>query len=240
MKRLFLLFSVLTVIAAKASSDVQLIGTWGYSIIDGKVRVTGDRIENFSDNGRTGTLQIKLFLTETKYSGGGISGYVALGSQFDPLVAGAYHYGIDVTQNLPNTIPSGTYYVTLVLLNYIDGEYLVTDHVNFENMITLSYSEPEPATPASTTMTIRVTNRNVSSGDVPGISTSADGANYVTVPLNSSVEFTVDISNPYLYLWTCDGPCIWKAFRVPTNLNGYFDYDVSDPMKRNLTFTRVE
>jgi hypothetical protein len=244
MKNFFVVLCCFCTVAVHASSDVRLTGTWSYNLNGETVKVTGDHIENFSSGGQTGTLQIKLYLTEEKYQGGGIHGYVALNNRYEPLVAGESYNDVSVTQDYPNTIPPGTYYVTLVLLNYIDGQFYVTDYRNFDGLATVRYADPEPVVenpPVSktTTMTIRVTNRNVTSGDVPAISTSADGTNSVTVPLNSSVEFTVDINNPYIYLWTCDGPCIWKAFRVPVTTGGFIDYDVSDPMKRSLSFLRI-
>lgn len=125
-----------------ASSDVELKGTWTVTINTNSVRVQGYRIENYSDNGQTGTLQLKLMLTSEPYDGGTIDGRVVFSKRYEPLSANEYYYNIDETQSC-STIPGGKYYRTLVLLNYIDDEYRVTDYINFDGMITISDSDPE-------------------------------------------------------------------------------------------------
>src|SRR6185369_14975854 len=114
-----------------ASSDVELLGNWSYDINASTVHITGDKISNESEGGTSGTLQLKLYLTQEKYDGATITGKVPFVCTFDPLAAGQYYYNIDKTQAVPDPIPDGTYYVTLCLLNYIDDEYLVTDYINF-------------------------------------------------------------------------------------------------------------
>jgi len=89
-------------------------------------------------------------------------------------------------------------------------------------------------------MIIKATNKNITYGDAPAISLTPDGSEYVTLPLNSSLEFTVNKSNPNLYLWTCEHNCIWKPFLTPTKKGKSIDYNVFDPADRKLTFTRIK
>lgn len=119
---------------------VELSGTWSFNV-DNSAKVTsltGDKIENKSSTSDTGNLKIRLFLTNAKYSGGDITGYIAFEAYFDPLKNGYYYYDIDKRYEF-NAIPDGTYYATLCLLED-DGGYSIVDYLNFDNLISIDNS----------------------------------------------------------------------------------------------------
>lgn len=125
---------------APEEEGVELSGSWSFNV-DNSAKVTsltGDKIENKSPTSKTGNLQLRLFLTDTKYSGGDISGYIAFEAYFDPLQNGYYYYDIDKRYEFA-PIPDGTYYATLCLLED-DGGYSIVDYLGFDNLISIDNS----------------------------------------------------------------------------------------------------
>lgn len=92
------------------------------------VDIFGSNIINHSASGKSGDLQIAVYLTTEKYAGGTINGYKIVTQDYGPLSAGK-GYGIgQVTLNYNPNPPVGAYYVTLVLLEYDHDAFYIVDY----------------------------------------------------------------------------------------------------------------
>ncbi len=120
------------------NSKVKLEGNLGYTIKwgEGRVNMRVDKIINRRPNGYTGTLKLQLRMGENKFQPGVGSSYVIGEYKFKhQLEANEYFYDVDRTVNIVSYPPNGIYYVTMVLLEYDDGEYYVVDYFTFKNTI---------------------------------------------------------------------------------------------------------
>ena len=109
----------------------NLDGSWGYRISDHYITLYGDKIENQNNGGRTGTLKVAIYATNYRYNGGSLNGYLLYEYKLDPLDAG-YYYS-DVSQRGWCTYPPrGTYFLTIVLLEYITYDYEIVDYVTMD------------------------------------------------------------------------------------------------------------
>ena len=112
-------------------SEHPFDGSWGYRISDHYITLYGDKIENQNNGGRTGTLKVAIYATNYRYNGGSLNGYLLYEYKLDPLDAG-YYYS-DVSQRGWCTYPPrGTYFLTIVLLEYITYDYEIVDYVTMD------------------------------------------------------------------------------------------------------------
>ncbi len=116
------------------SGDLSLSGSWSYSynFPTNSVSITGGKIENNRSGGKSGSLKIKLYFMEYKYSGENLTGYVIGDIEFDTLKGGTYYYNVNKNTTIESDPPTGSYYVSLALLEYDDGEYKIVDYLNFD------------------------------------------------------------------------------------------------------------
>ena len=112
---------------------------WRYHFDGRQGYIGGDRIAN-NNNSPTGLLKLALYATKYQYNGGGIEGYELIGKEFEPLGANEYfinsiwEYGyID----LP--IYEGYFYLSILLLEYKSGGYVIKDWVSFKTPVDLGY-----------------------------------------------------------------------------------------------------
>lgn len=142
-RKIVLLFLLVFTLGLNMNAqDIKLSGNWGYtySLPNNKVRIEGDKIENNSQNGTSGSLKLSLYLTETRYDGQGINGYVVSNKTMKPLKANYYLYDLDYTFASKKNTPTGYYYVTLVLLEYgSDNKFCIVDYLNFDKRIRIDY-----------------------------------------------------------------------------------------------------
>jgi len=125
--KLLLLVSIL--LCAGLSSQ-NLSGSWGYKI-DGKyVKLYGDKIQNQNNGGTSGTLKVALWATKYPYNGGTINGYKLYEYTLDPLEGGHYYYDVSNT-GWCTYPPSGTYYLTILLLEY-NYQYEIVDYISMD------------------------------------------------------------------------------------------------------------
>tara|TARA_B100000900_G_scaffold123002_1_gene103755 strand:+ start:3933 stop:4334 length:402 start_codon:yes stop_codon:yes gene_type:complete len=126
------LFSVILFISISSlSSNAQnFSGSWGYKI-DGKyIKLYGDKIQNQNNGGRTGTLKVAIWATKYPYTGGTINGYKLYEYKLDPLESGQYYYDVSKT-GWCTYPPSGSYYLTILLLEY-NYDYEIVDHISMD------------------------------------------------------------------------------------------------------------
>ena len=107
-----------------------LSGSWGYKIDNKQITLYGDKISNHNYGGSSGTLIVALYATNYPYSGGTINGYKLYETQLDPLNAGYSYNNISNTGYCSHP-PSGSYYLTILLLEY-DYNYKVVDYISMD------------------------------------------------------------------------------------------------------------
>ena len=109
----------------------NLSGTWGYKIDGNYITLYGDEIQNQNNSGRTGTLKVAIYATNYPYSGGYLNGYKLFEYQLEPLYSG-YLYS-DVSETGWCTYPpSGSYSLTIALLEYQSYDYQIIDYITMD------------------------------------------------------------------------------------------------------------
>ena len=87
-------------------------------------------ISNHNYGGSSGTLKVALYATNYPYNGGTINGYKLYETQLDPLDAG-YSYNDISNTGYCSHPPSGSYYLTILLLEY-DYNYKIVDYISMD------------------------------------------------------------------------------------------------------------
>ena len=103
-------------------------GSWGYEIDGNYITLYGDKIQNQNNGGRTGTLKVSIYATDYPYSGGYLNGYLLYEYALDPLDAGYFYSDISKT-GWCTYPPSGSYSLTVVLLEYQSYDYKIVDYI---------------------------------------------------------------------------------------------------------------
>lgn len=121
-------------------APLRFVGTGGYSYKDDRVTLNCDKIVNDAPSGTTGTLKVQLWATTEPYKGGHIEGFLMGSIRRDGLLPGNMYKDISEQTELKRP-PAGTYYLSLLLMEYDGEEYLVKDHISFDNKKT--FTDPE-------------------------------------------------------------------------------------------------
>ena len=130
MKNIILIFTLIFSTSSIISQNFS--GSWGYKI-DGKyITLYGDKIENQNNGGRSGSLKVAIYATDYAYSGGYLNGYLLKEFSFDPLDAGYYYSDIS-KKGWCTYPPSGSYSLTIILLEYISYDYEIVDYITMDN-----------------------------------------------------------------------------------------------------------
>lgn len=126
------------IIGCLTAPDLYFNGTGSFRIdfSDNTVNLKIGRIDNDRWGGRSGTLQLRLWATDSPYDGGEISGYVLAKEILDPLQGGSYRYDIDFWTDY-TVPPSGYYYITLTLEEYDNGNWPIVNWVTFDDLYNL-------------------------------------------------------------------------------------------------------
>ena len=111
-------------------SAQSLSGSWGYKIDGKQITLYGDKITNYNNGGRSGTLKVAIWATNYPYNGGTINGYKLYEYQLDPLDAGRYYYDVSNT-GWCTYPPSGSYSLTILLLEY-SYNYEIVDYISMD------------------------------------------------------------------------------------------------------------
>jgi hypothetical protein len=122
-------------------APLRFVGNGGYSYKDDRLTLTCDKIVNEAASGRTGTLQVQLWATDEPYRGGGINGHLLGSIRRDGLESGKIYQDLDEQTELKRP-PAGSYHMSLLLLEYDGEEYLIKDHIAFDNK--REFTDPEP------------------------------------------------------------------------------------------------
>jgi len=142
MKHIFLVCLILFSygITLAVPGGLVLNGSWSFNVGTATVRITGDEITNESDYETSGSILLEMYLTKQKYDGNSLSGQKVFTRDYKSLEPNSYYGPIDLTHDILPVNP-GTYYVTLAVCEYVDGEYVVADYLNFDAMCTISSNE---------------------------------------------------------------------------------------------------
>lgn len=122
---------------ASGAGALDLVCDCSYSTSADYVNLKAVRVQN--NTGRTsGTLRLKLWATAQPYSGGDIAGYELATYTFaDVLQNGTYFTNIDLS--VPYEEPSeGTWYLTMTLTEYNNGQDYVMDYTTFAKTLTIT------------------------------------------------------------------------------------------------------
>lgn len=123
--------------APARADDIELDGTFGYSINSTKLTFDLGKIANNRNGGTSGSLRVELWATSSPYTGGTINGYI-LGTKDLGILKGGYYFRAKSTSVTYKSPPSGTYYVTLTLEEYSSSGFVIVDYVNFSGAKTFS------------------------------------------------------------------------------------------------------
>ena len=141
MRNLALVLSVaLHLLVTSASASPRFNGSTGYQFSGNMSTVTinAGMVDNTEGRNTTGTIMVKLYATTSPYKGGSITGYTLASFKLDALKPGQFYR--DLKKVLTYTAPTakGTYYITLGLLEYDGGRYVLVDHRNMSKPVSLA------------------------------------------------------------------------------------------------------
>lgn len=118
-----------------AHTNLSIEGTWGYRTYPSteQICVYGDKIANYRNGGKSGTLKLAVYASKKPYSGGYINGYCLFEKSLGQLSGGYNFTNLNKIGNL-NCPPSGEYCMVLLLLEYSAyNGYEIVDYMNFNN-----------------------------------------------------------------------------------------------------------
>ena len=128
MKRFFLTGIIINLLLFCDLKAQNFSGSWGYKIDGKNITLYGDKIENQNNSGRSGTLKVAIYATNYPYNGSYLNGYKLFEYKLDPLDSRSYYYNVSKT-GWCTYPPSGSYSLSIVLLEYISYDYQIVDHV---------------------------------------------------------------------------------------------------------------
>jgi hypothetical protein len=97
-----------------------------------QVALSAALIQNNSEENATGTLQLQLWATAEPYTSGTIRGTLLGSAKLEGLAAGQYYKDYRKTVAYSPPKARASYFVTMALLEYREGQYVIVHHVNFD------------------------------------------------------------------------------------------------------------
>ena len=122
-------FLLILIFSVEISAQ-SLSGSWGYKISGKQITLYGDKIRNYNNGGRSGTLKLAIYATNYPYNGGSINGYKLYETQLEPLDAG-YSYNDISNTGWCTYPPKGSYSLTILLLEY-SYNYEIVDYISMD------------------------------------------------------------------------------------------------------------
>ncbi len=132
--------------------DVRILGLARWQVTGSSVNLYVEQVRNVCNLGTSGSLRLDLWATTTPYAGGTITGYRFGSTVLNPLTGGYAYNNIDRTLTYTKP-PDGTYYVTLTLAEYHNGNYLSIDYLNYTNRLVAGNIPSSPVARAATSVT---------------------------------------------------------------------------------------
>jgi hypothetical protein len=100
---------------------------WQTSYTAGTVAIEVAKVSH-RRQGKTGTLKVSVWATDTPHRGGGITGHQIGFFTKDGLESGYSYTGLKQTVKF-SPPPDGTYFITLALAEWDDGAYRIVDYI---------------------------------------------------------------------------------------------------------------
>ncbi|MBL9117735.1 MAG: hypothetical protein JNJ83_22195 [Verrucomicrobiaceae bacterium] len=130
------LLSILVVLLSASLADAapKIYGNSRYQFSNQGTMVTFGcgGINNPSKENSTGTIQVRLWATDTAYRGGSISGKVLGEYKLNGLKPGSYYSPVSKTIRAALPSKKKHYFVTLTVSEYRNGGYAITDYRTFD------------------------------------------------------------------------------------------------------------
>jgi len=119
------------------AADLNLSNDWDYEIdySSQSIRVFGSYISNDSTSTTSGQLVLCVYLTEDINSSGSADGFLLAQLNLDPLAPGYSYESLDEQLDYNDTPPSGTRYVSFVLLEMTPEGAEIRNALYFEDPI---------------------------------------------------------------------------------------------------------
>jgi hypothetical protein len=120
----------------QATGTVHLEDGGGWKISNGRITIKADKVVNDRNGGTSGTLQLSIWATTRRYSGGTLRGYILGSYKMRPL-AGGYYRG-PIRAAVPyKSPPYRRYYTVLSLSEYTSSGYVLRDYLPFKKRVRL-------------------------------------------------------------------------------------------------------
>lgn len=121
--------------------EIALTPPVSWDVLGDMITIEAAAVENTRPAGFSGTLRLQVWATDTAYMGGVIDGEVIGTAALGQLDAG------DSFDNVSETVPfmappDGTYFITVTLEEFRDGEFGIVDFVTFNETATFGDGGP--------------------------------------------------------------------------------------------------
>ena len=131
------------------ASNVQFVGSVGYSFVGNTAVLTADEVANFSPSGYSGSLRLELWAFSSPYNGAAQVGYKLAEVGLGQLVAGFYLSTISSGLIPFAPPPNGTWVFTLIVSEFtgtpVNDGYAQDDYRNFAQPVVFGPVAPPPA-----------------------------------------------------------------------------------------------
>ena len=139
MKGFSLLLLAIVLLPSSLLAAPQWTGPLRYEFVNQQTQValSAELISNSSRENATGTLEVQLWAGSEPYEGGTIHGVMLGNARLEGLAAGQVYKGL--RRVVPYTPPNvrGNYYLTMLLLEFRGGTYVIVQHSSFTNPVNL-------------------------------------------------------------------------------------------------------
>jgi hypothetical protein len=149
---LLVAFALLTFPPGKVeASDVEFVGTVGYTYAGSLAVLTANEVANFTTSGISGTLRLELWAFPTAYTGAAQTGYKLAEYSLGQLLAGFMLSNISSGPVAFASPPNGTWIFTIFVSEYaagpLDDGYVPRDYRNFSTPVVIGPPPPPPPPP---------------------------------------------------------------------------------------------
>lgn len=157
------------------SRTIRLDGSATYSLSGNQVSMSIEHVINYRPAGTSsGTLRMEVWLSQTVYEGGTISGWLIGHSSLGVLQGLSQLDDVSRTENVLTLPPYGDYYIILTISEWSGSNYLIEDYYTFPETTQISplrLNEPlgyTAVSPFLIRLTVSSISNQASSGNVSG------------------------------------------------------------------------
>ncbi|MCP3924355.1 MAG: hypothetical protein GY714_17405 [Desulfobacterales bacterium] len=134
-KQFIIISTILFIGISSNATELKFGGSIGYNFFKDKVTIFADKIMNKGKSGKSGSIKVAIYATESLYESGGLYGYLMGEHTFDNQLYGDYHF-TDVQQTVDYIEPPvGKYYITVALMEYDGEDYRIKDFQSFKDPV---------------------------------------------------------------------------------------------------------